>query len=89
MINHSALPIAALLAPNRTLKKGYDSMSTYSIPTLLRLWKQNELTTEQAVGYTIQHLVALTEQIAALEKRLRHLEASPLDSHHGTRKPYA
>ena len=49
-------------------------MSTYSINTLLRLWKQNEVTAEQAVGYTIQHIAALTERVSDLEKRLRQLE---------------
>ena len=89
MINHSALTVEAPLAPNRTPKKGYNRMSTYSITTLLRLWKQNEVTAEQAVGHTIQHIATLTEQIAALEKRIRHLETAPLDSHPGTRKPHA
>jgi hypothetical protein len=49
-------------------------MSTYSVGTLLQLWKQNEITTEQAMGYAIQHLVALTERQTELEKRCRRLE---------------
>lgn len=55
-------------------------MSTYSITTLLRLWKQNELTAEQAVGYSIQHLMTLIERVTALEKRLNQLESTRHDS---------
>lgn len=57
-------------------------MSTYSITTLLHLWKQNDLTAEQAVGHSIQHIVTLTERMAALEKRLNQLEAARRDSPH-------
>jgi hypothetical protein len=49
-------------------------MSTYSIITLLQLWKQNEITTEQAMGYTLQHIATLTERQTELEKRFRRLE---------------
>lgn len=55
-------------------------MSTYSITTLLRLWKQNELTAEQAVGHVIQHLLTLTEKMTATEKRLNQLETGRHDS---------
>ncbi|MEZ4736573.1 MAG: hypothetical protein R3E79_56525 [Caldilineaceae bacterium] len=55
-------------------------MSTYAITTLLRLWKQNEFTAEQAVGYTIQHVASLIERVAALEKRLNQLETARRDS---------
>ena len=54
-------------------------MSTYSIGTLLRLWKQNEVTSEQAIGYAIQQIAALTERLADLEKRFRHLEQAPTE----------
>jgi len=49
-------------------------MSTYSIVTLLQLWKQNKITTEQATGHTLQHIAALTERQTDLEKRFRQLE---------------
>lgn len=49
-------------------------MATYSIPTLLRLWRQNEATVEQAMGHALQHIDGLTERLTAVEKRLRHLE---------------
>lgn len=55
-------------------------MSTYAIGTLLHLWKQNEITTEQAMGYTIQHIAALTERQTDLEKRFRQLEQSYAES---------
>jgi hypothetical protein len=51
-------------------------MSTYSIGTLLQLWRQNEITTEQAMGYTLQHIATLTERQSELEKRCRQLEQS-------------
>ena len=57
-------------------------MSTYSITTLLRLWKQNEVTAEQAVGYAIQHIAALTERVSDLEKRLRHQETPRPEGSH-------
>ncbi|MEZ4733155.1 MAG: hypothetical protein R3E79_39160 [Caldilineaceae bacterium] len=49
-------------------------MSTYSIPTLLRLWRHNEATVEQAMGHALQHIAGLTDRLTAVEKRLRHLE---------------
>ena len=57
-------------------------MSTYSITTLLRLWKQNEVTAEQAVGHAIQHIATLTERVSELEKRRRQPEPPrPEDMH--------
>jgi hypothetical protein len=50
---------------------------------LLRLWKQNELITEQAVGHTLQHLLTLTEKLTARKKRLNQLEAG----HHNSPPP--
>lgn len=52
-------------------------MSTYSISTLLRLWRQNEATVEQAMGHALQHIAGLTERLTAVEKRLRHLDQTP------------
>ena len=49
-------------------------MATYSIVTLLRLWRQNEITVEQALGHTLQQLAGLTDQLTAVEKRLHLLE---------------
>jgi hypothetical protein len=57
-------------------KKGYNRMSTstYSLPELLRKWAQGDLTTEQAVGHILQHLLTLGDHQAEHEKRLRTLE---------------
>ncbi|MFN8486714.1 MAG: hypothetical protein U0350_03925 [Caldilineaceae bacterium] len=49
-------------------------MSTYSLPDLLQKWQLGELTAEQMIGYLLQHLLALVESRAELEKRLRRLE---------------
>ena len=49
-------------------------MSTYPAPDLLRLWVLNEVTPEQTIGHLLQHLVALTQRLADLEKQLHRLE---------------
>lgn len=49
-------------------------MSTYPAPDLLRLWSLNEVTPEQTIGHLLQHLVALTQRLAEVEKQLRFLE---------------
>jgi len=49
-------------------------MSTYSAPELLRLWARHEVTAEQAIGHLLQNLLAVTQALADLEKRLRQLE---------------
>jgi len=45
--------------------------STYSLPKLLTLWKQGEVTAEQMVGHLLQHQL---DQ----EQRIRHLEQTLL-----------
>lgn len=54
-------------------------MSTYATTTLLRLWKQNDLTTEQAMGHALQHILTLTEKVTALEKWVNQLETGRHD----------
>ena len=49
-------------------------MSTYPAPDLLRLWVVNEITPEQTIGHLLQHLVALSQRLADLEKQLHRLE---------------
>jgi hypothetical protein len=44
-------------------------VSTYSIEQLLTIWKQDTLTTEQAVGHLLQHLALVYERLRAVEKR--------------------
>ena len=43
-------------------------MSTYSLEKLLSLWKQEELSVEQMVGFMLQNLILLERRIALLEK---------------------
>ena len=47
----------------------------------MKLWRKGELTAEQAVGYMMQHLVALFQWRAEVEKRLRQLEQPPAKPH--------
>ena len=49
-------------------------MSTYPAPDLLRLWALGEVTPEQTIGHLLQNLVAVTQHLAELEKRLRLIE---------------
>ena len=49
-------------------------MSTYPVDDLLHRWKLGELSAEQAIGHLLQHLLALTQQLADLERRLRQCE---------------
>jgi hypothetical protein len=54
------------------------TLSTYTLPELLHKWKQGQLTSEQMVGYLLQHMVAFATQHADFEKRLRQLEQPSL-----------
>ena len=45
-------------------------MSTYSIEQLLTIWKQDNMTAEQAVGHLLQHLAMVYERLGVLEKRM-------------------
>ena len=47
------------------------------IDELMKRWRQGEITAEQAVGYMMQHLVALSQWRPEVEKRLRQLEQPP------------
>jgi hypothetical protein len=44
---------------------------------LLRKWRKQELTSEQAIGHCLQHLNAFATRLNEIEKRLRTLEESP------------
>ena len=57
------------------IRKEY-SMSTYPLPDLLRRWSLGELTPEQTIGHLVQQLIAQSQQLAEVEKRLRQLEQS-------------
>ncbi|MEZ4870545.1 MAG: hypothetical protein R3C14_54955 [Caldilineaceae bacterium] len=54
-------------------------MSTYSASELLRLWARQEVTVEQTMGHLLQNLLAVTQALAELEKRLRRLEQQLAD----------
>jgi hypothetical protein len=54
------------------------STSTYSLSELLRKWRKNELTLEQAIGHLLQHLIAFDTRLTEIEKRLRNLEQPPM-----------
>jgi hypothetical protein len=43
-------------------------MSTYSVEQLLKVWKQEDMTAEQAVGHLLQHLALVYERLRALER---------------------
>jgi hypothetical protein len=49
-------------------------MSTYAIPDLLHKWSLGELTTKQAIGQLLQHVLHLLQRLTEQEKRLRQLE---------------
>ena len=49
-------------------------MSAYAPKELDRLWRQEQITAEQAVGHLVQLVLELQQRQADLEKRLRQLE---------------
>jgi hypothetical protein len=49
-------------------------MGTYELETLIDLWRTEKLTPEQMIGYILQHILALREQLYEAEERLRELE---------------
>ncbi len=53
------------------------SLSTYNVPDLLKQWEYEKSTVEQMIGQLLQHLLALLQRLAEIEKRLRHLEQPP------------
>lgn len=43
-------------------------MSMYTLEELLKRWKQETLTVEQAIGQILQHLIALQKQMKELQQ---------------------
>ncbi len=43
-------------------------MNTYSAEQLLAIWKQENMTAEQAVGHLLQHLTMVYERLRKLER---------------------
>ena len=52
-------------------------MATHPVPDLLQRWAKSELTVEQAIGHLLQHLLAVVQRLAEIEKRLHQLEQPP------------
>ena len=46
-------------------------MSQYSLPQFIKLWAQEKVTTEQAIGQILLQLQELTERIKAVEQQIR------------------
>lgn len=46
-------------------------MTKYDIDHLVKLWSQELLTVDQAIGQILLHIKTLTEQLAQLEQNLR------------------
>jgi len=51
-------------------------MAAYSSEKLLQLWKQEMLTTEQAIGQLLQLVAALEARLQQIEHRLRAVEGA-------------
>jgi hypothetical protein len=49
-------------------------MSKHPPEKLLQLWINEDLKVEQGIGQLLQHLVALSKQLEALEQRIRQVE---------------
>lgn len=45
-------------------------MGVYSLEILIRKWRREELTSEQAIGQLLLHMQELQSAVAALERRL-------------------
>jgi hypothetical protein len=55
--------------------KGNQTMSQYVLPQFIKLWAQERLTTEQAIGQVLLHLQELAERVRLLEQRTRSVGA--------------
>ncbi|MBI3959631.1 MAG: hypothetical protein HY328_12550 [Chloroflexi bacterium] len=51
-------------------------MSQYNLQQFVKLWAQERLTTEQAIGQILLHLQELAERLKALEQRMRSSTAA-------------
>lgn len=49
-------------------------MAAYPPKDLSHPWEHSQITSEQAIGQLIQHLIELNQLLADLEKRLRQIE---------------
>jgi hypothetical protein len=46
-------------------------MSQYSLPQFIKLWAQEKITTEQAVGQILLQIQELTERVKQVEQQVR------------------
>lgn len=51
-------------------------MSQYNLQQFVKLWAQERLTTEQAIGQILLHLQELAERLKTLEQRMRSSTAA-------------
>ncbi len=51
-------------------------MSQYNLQQFVKLWAQERLTTEQAIGQILLHLQELAERLKAVEQRMRSSTAA-------------
>lgn len=48
-------------------------MSSYDLNQVIKMWEQEKLVAEQAIGQILLHLQALSVRIGLLEKRLEQI----------------
>jgi len=77
--------VAVVLLPSAPVSRSFrqtqgkdrTTTSTYPLDELLHRWKVGQLTPEQAIGHLLQHVAALSKQVAEQERRLRQCEQRP------------
>lgn len=56
-------------------------MASYDLQQLIKLWEQEKLTTEQAIGQILLQLKALSERTGVLEKKQAQTRPDKRPSH--------
>lgn len=54
-------------------------MSRYELSQLIKLWKQNAITTEQAIGQLLLHLQELLDRVKTLEQQIQRRGSMRVD----------
>ena len=52
------------------------SMNPYELKEVLKMWEQEKLTPEQAIGQMLLHLQALAQRLGQVEQRLEQRNAA-------------
>ncbi len=52
-------------------------MSKYDLAALIKMWEQDKLTVEQAVGQMMLHMEALAQRVGSLEKAQEKARQQP------------